>query len=75
LPICHSEIILLPEVCYETIEIDYGYKFCVKENYVWHLSIKGKIIIDKVIKIYGNLTREEIVKRMHQEDAYKLTKK
>lgn len=76
LPICHNEIVLLPDVCYETIEFDYGYgyKFYAHDHYTCQLSKKERTVIDQVIEICGKLSREEIVHKMHQEDAYKLTK-
>lgn len=75
LPICHNEIMLLPDICFEEIEFDtgYGYKFFVKDHYKSKLDKKEKEIIDYVLDVCGQLSREEIVEKMHQEDAYILT--
>lgn len=75
LPICHNEIISLPNIHYETIEFDegYGYKFYVNDEYTCHLTKKEKEIINKVILTFKNMSRKEIVEKMHNEDAYKLT--
>ena len=75
LPVCHNEMMLLPDICFEEIEFDagYGYKFYEKENYQYHLSKEEKDVIDHVLDVCGQLSREEIVEKMHQEDAYRLT--
>lgn len=72
LPLCHDEIMKLPHVHYETIEqeMGYGYRFYPEKDYKYNFTQDEYEIIDQVIDIFKSKTREEIVARMHKEDAY-----
>lgn len=75
-PIAHKLLIDLKGVYYEEDEFSEGsgYHFLKtdNENYV-SLTQRDKEILDKVIQVCGKDTKEQIVRRMHNERAYKET--
>lgn len=51
-----------------------GYQFiCENEYFPRHLSSEEVDVLDTIIRELGSMSKEEIVKRMHAEDAYKRT--
>lgn len=78
LPIAHKSIINLKGINYEEIEFKEGtgYKFLKSNNIRYdYLSHNDELVLDCVIEILGDSSTEEIVNKMHDEVAYKETKK
>ena len=76
LPIAHKSIIDLKGITYEEIEFDNGsgYKFVNSGESNYDSLNKNDIsILDSVIEVFGNINKDQIVERMHEEDAYKFT--
>lgn len=72
-PVAHESIIELNGVNYEEVEFEEstGYKFLKNENTSYKtLSDDDKKIIEDVISAFGNMPKEQIVNRMHNEKAY-----
>ncbi len=72
-PVGHKSIIDLKGISYEEIEYENGsgYKFLKSErNNYDALSDEDIGVLDTVIKELGDYTKEQIVERMHREDAY-----
>lgn len=72
-PLAYESITDLSTVYCEEIDIGdgTGYRFLpapIKEYA--HLTLADKDILDEVIKRFGNMSKNEIVETMHQEDAY-----
>ena len=76
LPIGHKSIIDLNGIIYEEIEFENGsgYKF-IKNGRTKYSSLTDEdiLVLDNIIDIFGNSTTEDIVKKMHNELAYKET--
>lgn len=75
-PLGYEQLVLLDGVCFEEVRYDasIGYKFKPVDGFkVQVLSESELDVIDHVIKELGNYNATEIVKRMHEEDAFKLT--
>lgn len=75
-PLAYELIIDLSKIHYEEIEIGdgTGYKFSPTENKEYpNLTPDDKIILDTIIKRFGKTSKKDIVKTMHQEDAYTKT--
>lgn len=76
LPVCHDQIVLLENVCFDTVEYgeNVGYKFKPVQGFECNYLIDQEIeTIDEIIKQLGTLNTDEIVNRMHDEEAYKQT--
>ncbi len=72
-PVGHKSIIDLKGISYEEIEYENGsgYKFLKSEGSNYDaLSEEDISVLDTVIKELGDYTKEQIVERMHSEDAY-----
>lgn len=75
-PLGYEQIVLLDGVCFEEVRYDQsiGYKFKPADGFkVQVLSESELDVIDYVVQELGNYNATEIVKRMHEEDAFKLT--
>lgn len=75
-PVAYESIISLSTVHYEEIDIGdgTGYKFLPTEEKEYpHLQLEDKMILDSVIRRFGKSSKSEIVRAMHQEDAYMKT--
>ena len=73
LPIANDLIIDLKEIHYE--EIDFaegtGYRFLADNDQVYKTLSKDDIsVLERIIDLFGNYTKTEIVDRMHNERAY-----
>lgn len=76
-PVAHGLIMDLKGITYEEIEYEENtaYHFMSdSSNEYSTLTESDKAVLDTVIDVCGNDTREQIVKRMHGERAYKETK-
>ena len=72
-PVGYESLIELRGVKYEEIEFDdsTGCHFVSDENSEYNsLSSNDISVIDDVIKLFGDLSKNEIVNRMHNEKAY-----
>ncbi|WP_195509983.1 type II TA system antitoxin MqsA family protein [Clostridium tyrobutyricum] len=72
----YDQIVLLDKVCYDEIlyEDNTAYKFKpFKEFKPVELTDEDIITINDVIKEFGDMNTGEIVRTMHEEDAYKYT--
>jgi putative zinc finger/helix-turn-helix YgiT family protein len=74
----YEQILLLEDVIYETVWYgdNIGYKFKANPGFV----IKGLEAdeietLDSIIEQFGNLNSNEIVEKMHEEEAYRCTDK
>ena len=75
-PVAYESLMDLSSVHYEEQEIGdgIGYIFCPTENPEYpSLSSEDRQILEEVIGRFGDRTKREIVKAMHQEDAYRKT--
>lgn len=75
-PVGCDQIILLDGVCFETVLYgeNVGYKFKPVEGFeLKYLSDSETETINSIINKLGKLSTDEIVERMHAEDAYKQT--
>ncbi len=75
-PVGYDQIILLDGVCFETVLYgeNVGYKFKPVEGFeLKYLSDSETETINSIINKLGKLSTDEIVERMHAEDAYKKT--
>jgi putative zinc finger/helix-turn-helix YgiT family protein len=76
LPVGHDQIILLENVCFETVEYgeNVGYKFKPIQGFEGKYLTDQEIeTMDEIVKQLGKLNTDEIVDRMHDEEAYKQT--
>ena len=72
-PIAYESIIDLSKIHYEEVEMGdgTGYRFLPSEDKEYtHLSPEDMEILDAVIQKFGKLPTNEIIDKMHQEDAY-----
>ena len=70
----YDQIMLLDGVCYDTVLYgeNVGYRFKPVEGFeITHLSDRDIDTIDEIVSKLGMLNTEEIVNRMHEEEAYK----
>lgn len=78
-PVGYDQIIDLEGIEYETVIYDFdrwGYKFYpVKGFQVNELSTEETCVLDVVISEVGHLNAQEIVNKMHDEEAYKRTER
>ncbi len=75
-PIAHESLIELEGVVYEERDFDNGvaYEFIPTSNLNYDsLSNQDFAILDHIIASFGKVSTNEIVTRMHEEDAYKKT--
>lgn len=75
-PIAYKTIIDLSDLNYEEIEIGdgTGYKFFPNSKHKFvSISKEDKIILDRIIKVFGKASKDEIVQTMHNETAYRNT--
>lgn len=76
-PVEYEQIIQLDNVKYETIQYpsgDIGYKFYPSEGLEFNELTNSDIqVLNTLTSEVGNLNTEEIIKKMHSEDAYKET--
>ncbi len=72
-PVCHEYIINLDGVNYDVVEYDdIAYKFEVSPGFeVRYLSGEEIESIEKILSELGLLSTQDIVKKMHEEEAYK----
>lgn len=78
LPVAHKSIVDLRGIQYEEIEFDNGTgtKFMPVENAEYEtLTLKDKGVLDKVIDVFGDASRQQIAEVMHRELAYIKTKR
>ena len=72
-PVAYESIVDLSTIHFEEVEIGEGtgYRFLPTEskNYP-HLTPEDKAILDAIIEQFGSVSKTEIVRTMHQEDAY-----
>lgn len=76
LPVGHDQIILLESVYFETVEYgeNVGYKFRPVQGFERKWLTDQEIeTIDEIVSQLGKLKTDEIVDRMHDEEAYKQT--
>lgn len=76
-PVAHKSIINLKGIIYEEVEFENGtgYKFIPCDNKEYNSLTKEDVrILDMIIEIFGKATKEQIVQKMHNEMAYKITK-
>jgi len=76
LPVAHKFLIDLKGITYEEIEFEdgSGYKFTGSRSEKDNLLSKEDIdILDTIIEIFGHFSKTQIVNKMHEETAYKLT--
>ena len=72
-PVAYESIVDLSTIQCEEVEIGEGtgYRFLPTENKNYpYLTPENKAILDAVIEQFGNASKAEIVRTMHQEDAY-----
>jgi len=72
-PVACESIIDLSTVCYEEIEMGdgTGYRFLPTDDMEYsYLTPDDREILDFIICRFGKSSRNEIVERMHKEDAY-----
>ncbi len=73
----YEQILDLEGVSFETVLYDndrMGYKFHPAEGFeIKELTIDDVAILDVVIEAVGHLNSQEIINKMHDEDAYKYT--
>ena len=72
-PLQYDLIIDLKGIAYE--EVDFaegsGYRFIASANKEYaHLSEEDKNVLDKIIDVFGNSSKDQIVELMHREEAY-----
>lgn len=72
-PLQYDLIIDLKGIAYE--EVDFaegsGYRFIASANKEYaHLSEEDKNVLDKIIDVFGNSSKDQIVESMHREEAY-----
>lgn len=75
-PVGYEQIVLLDGVIYDTVWYDdnIAYRFRPIEGFeIKELSENERDTIDKVISEFGDLKTEEIINKMHEEDAYIFT--
>lgn len=73
----HEYIMMLDGVCFDTVQYeDIAYKFYSAPDFeIKELNSSEIETLDKVISELGNLSTRKIVKKMHQEVAYRHTDK
>lgn len=72
-PIAHDSIVKLKGIYYEEIEFaeSTGYKFVKNDNTKYAtLSDDDKVILNDVISNLGEMSKDQIVQKMHNEVAY-----
>lgn len=72
-PIAHDSIMKLKGISYEEIEFaeSTGYKLVKNDNIQYAtLSDEDKAILNDVINNFGEMTKDQIVEKMHKEAAY-----
>lgn len=72
----YEQIVLLDGVKYDTVwySENLGYRFKTAPNFEIKELIKSEVeALDYVIQWLGNLNTDEIVRKMHEEEAYKCT--
>jgi putative zinc finger/helix-turn-helix YgiT family protein len=71
----YEEIMILDGVSYDVVIYDdVAYKFKPTPGFeIKKLSAEEIASIDKIIDVFGDLNTDQIVARMHEEDAYKYT--
>jgi putative zinc finger/helix-turn-helix YgiT family protein len=75
-PAAYDQIVLLDGVCFDTVLYgdNVGYKFIPSQGFEHkYLSDKEIDTINKIVNELGKLNSQEIINRMHQEEAYKQT--
>lgn len=72
-PLAHDYIINLDGVCYDVVEYDdIAYKFRVESGFeVESLSKENIESADTIVRALGDLSTNQIIEIMHEEEAYK----
>ncbi|MDD2483792.1 MAG: DUF4065 domain-containing protein [Eubacteriales bacterium] len=71
----HEQIMMLEGISFDTVLYDdIAYKFKPTQGFeINNLSTEEIETMDVIVRELGNLSTEEIVRKMHEEDAYKCT--
>ena len=72
----YEQIVLLEDVIYDTVWYgdNIGYKFKPTPGFtINHLGVDEIETLDCIIEQFGNLNADEIIEKMHKEEAYRCT--